>query len=145
MQFSETPGLEEVKQHLINSVKNNHIAHAQLFLGNEGSANLTLALAYATYLNCLDKQESDACGKCASCTKIAKLIHPDLHFVYPVSATKGTGKETVISTTFINEWRSFISSNPYGSISDWGSLYGVENKQANISREESRQIIKNLS
>lgn len=144
MQFSEITGLSEVKQHLINSVANNHLAHAQLFLGPEGSANLAMALAFATYLNCENRQESDACGKCPACTKSGKLIHPDLHFVYPVSSTKKIVGKDVLSINFINEWRSF-AKNPYGNISDWGNFYGGENKQVNISKGESRQIIRNLS
>ena len=61
--FKEIIGLEDTKRTLIQSVKNNHVAHAQLFRGNPGSANLAMALAYATYVNCEDKQAEDACGR----------------------------------------------------------------------------------
>lgn len=145
MLFSDIEGLHEVKRHLINSVAKNHLAHAQLFVGPEGSANLAMALAFATYLNCENPQEDDACGKCASCIKTIKLIHPDLHFVYPVSASKKSGSKDLVSTTFITEWRSFVKEQPYGLISDWSNVYGGENKQGNISKLESRHIIKNLS
>lgn len=145
MLFSDIEGLHEVKRHLINSVANNHLAHAQLFIGPEGSANLAMALAFATYLNCENPQEEDACGKCPPCIKTGKLIHPDLHFVYPVSASKKSGSKDLVSTTFITEWRSFVKEQPYGLISDWSNTYGGENKQGNISKLESRHIIKNLS
>ncbi len=88
MQFSEIPGLHDVKNTLINSVKNNHVAHAQLFAGVEGSAALPLALAYATYVNCLEKTDTDSCGQCSSCSKYNKLIHPDLHILFPVATNK---------------------------------------------------------
>src|SRR5436190_23657980 len=88
MLFSEIPGLEETKRSLIHSVKSNHVAHAQLFMGTEGGANLAMALAYATYINCENKSEEDSCGQCPSCTKFNKLIHPDINFVFPVSTTK---------------------------------------------------------
>ena len=84
MLFKDIPGLEEVKQSLIQAVQKGQIAHAQLFFGNEGSANLSLALAYATYINCENRQPDDACGQCAACSKINKYIHPDVHFVFPV-------------------------------------------------------------
>ncbi|CAN5531779.1 hypothetical protein BH23BAC1_BH23BAC1_33360 [soil metagenome] len=146
MFFKDIPGLEEIKKTLINSVKNNHIAHAQLFSGGEGSANLALALAYATYLNCQNPGENDACGTCSSCQKLNKYIHPDLHFVFPVSSTKDvTGVENVVSSSFLKEWRIFLSQNPYGNITEWSEIYGGENKQVNISREESRNIVRNLS
>ncbi|MFC0185940.1 hypothetical protein ACFFJX_27310 [Pseudarcicella hirudinis] len=88
MLFKDIQGLDSIKNTLIQSVKNNHVAHAQLFHGNVGSANLALAWAYATYINCEDKQENDSCGKCASCSKMGKLIHPDFHHIFPTATTK---------------------------------------------------------
>ena len=145
MRFSDITGLSDVKEKLINSVKNDHVAHAQLFLGKAGSPNLPMALAYATYLNCEQPLENDACGNCPACVKNNKFIHPDVHFVFPVSPTKNiTGKE-VISTNFLKTWREFLTSSPFGKLEQWAAHYGGEDKQANISKEESRQIIKNLS
>src|SRR5687767_12129162 len=100
MFFSQIPGYPETKQLLLKSVQNGHVAHAQLFMGPEGSANLALALAYATYLNCEDKQPQDACGTCASCTKINKLVHPDMNFVMPVTTTKSVTKDA-LSQSFL--------------------------------------------
>jgi DNA polymerase III subunit delta' len=142
--FSQIPGLKETKRTLINSVKNNHIAHAQLFLGKEGSANLALALAYATYINCEDKKENDACGECPSCYKFNKLIHPDLHFVFPISTTKEIPKDP-LSGLFMKYWRTVIQENPYININNWGDTIGSENKQLSISVDESRNILKTLS
>lgn len=145
MQFSNIPGLEEAKQQLLKAVRNDHIAHAQLFAGQEGNGHLAMALAFATYLNCLAPAENDSCGECASCVKMNKLIHPDLHFAFPVSATKKiTGKE-VICRNYLNEWRKFLGDNPFGGLSEWNACFGGENKLVNISKEESRQIIKNLT
>lgn len=143
MKFSEIPGLEETKKTLINSVKNKHVAHAQLFFGPGGSGNLALALAYATYINCENKQENDSCGICASCSKYNKLIHPDLHFVYPVTTTKQVTKDP-LSHLFIKDWRNFVLQNPFGNLNDWSNFIGAENKQLSISVEEGRNIIKTL-
>ena len=43
MTFSTIPGLDAVKQILVDAVKSSHIAHAQLFVGTEGALNLPLA------------------------------------------------------------------------------------------------------
>lgn len=145
MRFADIPGLSEAKQQLIHAIKGNHVAHAQLFYGQEGSANLALALAYATYINCKKPSDSDSCGTCDSCAKMDKLVHPDLQFVYPVSSTKSVTGKNVVSTSYLKEWRAFLSANKYGSLVDWSEHYGAENKQANISKEESRNIIKSLT
>src|SRR3972149_6486778 len=84
MQFKDVIGLSEIKQNLITSVKENRIAHSQLFMGGEGCGNLALARAYVQYIFCKSKTENDSCGSCSTCAKIAKLIHPDLHFSFHV-------------------------------------------------------------
>ena len=145
MRFSEIIGLEETKKQLVTAVKENHVAHAQLFFGQEGSANLAMALAYSTYVNCENPSENDSCGECPSCQKIDKLVHPDVHFVFPVSSTKKITGKNVVSASFLTEWRSFALSNPYGNIEDWTNTYNTDNKQSNISKEESRNIIRDLS
>jgi DNA polymerase III subunit delta' len=145
MRFSDIPGLSTAKEKLYRTIQTGKIAHAQMFSGPEGSANLAMALAYASLLNCTNPREGDSCGECASCKKTDKLIHPDLHFVFPVSAAKNkTGKE-VVSDSFIAEWRQFIIQNPYGGPMEWSPAFGGENKQLNISREESRNILRKLS
>jgi DNA polymerase III subunit delta' len=92
MQFSQIIGLNDVKNSLIKAVANNHVAHAQLFHGGEGSGNLAMALAFATYINCEDKQAADSCGKCSTCLKMNKLAHPDVNYIFPTA-----GGKTVIS------------------------------------------------
>ena len=144
MLFREIPGLSELKTTLLQSIQAGQVAHAQLFLGNEGSASLPLALAFAQYLNCENRQPDDSCGVCAACSKTQKLIHPDLHFVFPVTTTKAVPKDP-LSEHFLADWRRFVLQNPYQNLSDWLSLIGSENKQPNISAEQAREIIKTLS
>ena len=145
MRFADIPGLEDVKEKLYHAIASGQVAHAQLFMGNPGSANLALALAYATLLNCSDPQLGDACGKCPSCQKNSRFIHPDVHFVFPVSPVKNISGKDVVSDSFIAEWRTFLQSNIFGGPLEWSSVYGGENKQLNISKEESRNIIRGLS
>ena len=141
MQFSTIIGQREIKQRLVNTVKENRVSHAQLFLGPEGSGSLALAVAYAQYVSCEDKQENDSCGVCSSCRKYQKLVHPDLHFSYPFFAKKSD--ETALN--YIEEWRDAFLANPYLSLDIWRSYLQAENKQANINIAECHQIIKKLS
>jgi DNA polymerase-3 subunit delta' len=141
MQFKQIIGQEATKQRLINSVKENRVSHAQLFLGPEGSGSLPLAVAYAQYLSCEDKQPDDSCGVCSSCRKYQKLMHPDLHFSYPFFAKH----KDDTALTFIEQWRDAFINNPYLNLDIWRGYLEAENKQANINIAECHQIIKKLS
>jgi DNA polymerase-3 subunit delta' len=144
MKFADIPGLNETKKLLVDAVKTNHSAHAQLFVGATGALNLPMALAYATYLHCENKGE-DACGVCAACSKNLKFIHPDTHFVFPLSNVKGDKDEERFKADIMKSWRAFLLEQPFGKLDDWTNYYGGEDKLALISREESREIIKTLS
>jgi len=143
MLFADVIGQERIKAHLLSSAKENRISHAQLFLGNEGYGTLPLVLAYAQYIMCLNPTESDACGECTACRKVSKLQHPDLHFVFPVVTRKDTDKP--VSDHYINEWRNFIATQPYGNYNDWLDAISAENSQGIIRVDESREIIRKLN
>lgn len=145
MKFTDIPGLSEIKSTLIDSVRNQHIAHAQLFLGKPGALNLPLALAYSMYLHCQNKGETEACGTCAACSKSLKHIHPDTNFVFPLSNVKNDKDEDRFKSDILKDWRSFLIEQPFGDLGDWINFYGGEDKQAAISREAGREIIKMLS
>ena len=144
MYFKEVLGQEKLKKLLMQSIREGTVPHAQLFLGPKGSANLALALAFAQYVACKNKQQDDACGSCTSCVKHLKFVHPDLHFVFPVATTPNV-KTKPVSKNFLGEWRSLLDENPYFSLLDWLKLIGVENKQGLISVEESVHVLKDLS
>ncbi len=141
MQFKDIVGQQAVKQRLLNTVHENRVSHAQLFLGPEGSGSLALAVAYAQYLSCEDRKSDDSCGVCASCRKYEKLVHPDLHFSYPFFASDKN--DTALS--FIEQWREALLTHPYLSLETWRGYLEAENKQANINIAECHQIIKKLS
>ena len=107
MRFKDIHGLAPTKAMLLSGIRNNHVAHAQLFAGRPGSPALSLALAYATYLNCENPGDEDACGQCPSCAKNQKFVHPDVHFIFPVSSTKNVAAKDASSRLFLKEWREF--------------------------------------
>ena len=143
MRFEEIPGMDALKQTLVLSHQRNHLAHAQLFSGEEGGAALPLAIAYATYLLCENKEATDACGSCPACQKMAKHIHPDVHYFFPSAKLE---KEDGKQQSKVNEvWRKLISEQPYASLSDLISALDTENKQNHISKAEAKRIVQTVS
>lgn len=144
MQFSEILGQEYIKSHLTKSTSLGRIPHAQLFVGPEGSGTLPMAIAYAQYILC-NNSNGENNGENESCNlKFDKLSHPDLHFVYPTVATEDV-KTKPKSIDFIGDWRAFVTQNPYGSLFDWYTVLGVNNKQGLIRVEDAGDILKTLS
>lgn len=143
MNFERIPGQREIKEQLKRTVKEGRVSHAQLFTGPEGCGSLALALAYAMYVSCENRGETDACGKCRSCIKYEKMIHPDLHFVFPVIKSK---KESdPVSDSYITEWREFVAKSPYFSLNNWLDSIEVGNAQGLIFATEANEIIRKLN
>ena len=143
MQFKDIIGQEEIISRLRQTVQQNRISHAQLFAGEEGVGKLSLSLAYAQYISCTNRTETDSCGTCASCIKYQKLIHPDLHFVFPVVKSPKNSKPT--SDSYIKEWREMVSQNYSFPLNEWVNKIGSENAQAAIFAHESQEIIHKLN
>ncbi len=145
MQFKDVIGQSAVKQRLIQSVRENHVSHAQLFLGPAGCGKLPLALAYAQYILCPNRTETDSCGVCPTCQKMQKLVHPDLHFVVPTAATKKI-KSNPESDLFMEEWREYVVQNQgYVDTSSWYSFLDVENKQGYMSVRDAASLLRKLN
>ncbi|MFL2575508.1 MAG: ATP-binding protein [Flavobacteriales bacterium] len=121
MRFSEVIGLERTKKELSIGIANNRIAHAQLFYGSKGSGKLALAVAYARRLNCESLDLKDSCNSCPSSLKFSKLIHPDLHIIFPIIRASSNDNKT--SDDYIVDWREQFLKNPYFSLSKWLSHY----------------------
>ncbi len=172
MQFQSIIGQTYTKHQLVQMVQRNRLSHALLFLGKEGSGALQLAMAFAQYIVCqkVNGQSSianhsslietslfgepepstsshqpstDSCGQCPACKKANELIHPDIHFSYPVIPRKSGDKP--LSTDYIKEWRNFMVQSPYGNVYDWLQFIGAENKQGNITAHECNDINHTMS
>jgi len=171
MLFQNIIGQQEAKHHLIEMVNHNRLSHALLFLGKEGNGALPLALAFASYVSLnpgainskpagpslfgdepaevkpsipSTPAEADAwMQQQAAWGKVQGMMHPDIHYAYPVIPKKSGDKPT--STDYIAEWREFIKLYPYGNAFDWLQYIGAENKQGNITSEECGDIIRKLN
>ena len=144
MLFSDILGQEHIKSHLTKSVDKGRIAHAQLFVGPEGSGTLPMALAYAQYLLCGNVRGENLGGNESCNLKFNNFSHPDLHFAFPVT-TSHKVKSKPVSNFYLEEWRQLLEQQPYGNLFDWYNLLGVDNKQGQIGVDEAHEIVKSLS
>jgi DNA polymerase-3 subunit delta' len=126
-----SPFAKPIKAHTVDL-----FATSKSLFGNDEPAPIIEEKIDATLKN-------DSCGTCAACLKAQQLIHPDIHFTYPVLPSKAGDKP--ISTNYIIKWREFISINPYGNVFDWLQFIGAENKQGNITAEECNDINRKIS
>ena len=164
MVFKDIIGQASVKAHLIDMVQQNRLSHALLFLGKEGSGALPLAINFAQFVvsqPAASEPVADLFGgftaiesgpaykspqdlaEDPSYLRAAKLLHPDLHFTYPVISKKPGEKP--VSADYISDWRDFYTQFPYANVYDWLQFIGAENKQGNITAEECNEIIHKLS
>jgi len=144
MLFNEILGQEHLKSHLTQSVDKGRIPHAQLFVGQEGSGTLPMAIAYAQYILCNNTNGENAGGNNACNLKFNNLSHPDLHFAFPVTTTDKV-KSKPVSNFFLEEWRQLLNQQPYCNLFDWYKKLGVDNKQGQIGVDEAQEIVKSLT
>lgn len=142
MKFEKIIGQNEIKTKLRQSFQMNRLSHSYLFYGISGTGKLALSIAFAQFLSCENRTEEDSCGICPSCKKYEKLIHPDLHFVFPVISAGG---KKPISDSYIAQWREKVLEDPYFSYNEWMAKLESENKQGSIYSDESAEIIKKLN
>src|SRR5690606_2519196 len=142
MFFKDVVGQKRIKERLIRSVKEERISHAQMFAGPEGTGKLALAIAFAQYVSCRNRGETDSCGECPSCKKYQKLAHPDLHFAFPVFPLK---PGPPIADDFIIKWREIVLLSPYFRLGQWLAFADNENAQGMIYEKESDVINRKLN
>jgi DNA polymerase-3 subunit delta' len=139
LKFADIHSHQAIKEGFISSIKQGRIAHAQMFIGREGNGALGLAVAYAQFASCLDRREDDSCGVCSSCLKYQNLVHPDLHFSFPIYGADVNCDE------FINEFRTALTADPLLTLNSWFTSLNAENKKPNIPIKECRNIIRKLA
>jgi len=92
MPFRDIVGHRRLIGLVARSIQSGTLPPSLILSGPEGVGKRRLALATAQALNCLrpltgsidvDDAGIDACGTCASCTKIERGVHPDVHVVVP--------------------------------------------------------------
>ena len=142
MLLKDIIGQQAVKRELCHSVQEGKIPHALLMSGSAGVGKLPLALAFAQYVACKHRTDTDACGVCPTCLQYSKLQHPDLHFAFPIVKVD---KGAEVCDDYLNDFREMVRSNPYCDPDDWTMAMGAEKKQSLIYEKESSEIQRKLS
>ena len=132
-----------IPQQWTQAVDAERVPQAVLLTGAEGSELLPLALKLVGYLQCTNRQHDgptpESCNACEACRGHAKLVHPDVHFTFPVVGTGNT------SADHIAKWREAVLDDPYLSQRTWLRAQTTDNKQGNINRDEVMRILHDVS
>ena len=120
-------GNTEVVAALHSMVESGRVPHAIMLHEEDGAG------AFPIVLNFLEELYGGS-------PRVQKLIHPDIHFVFPVA-----GEKNPVSLQFVAPFREFLLSNPYFKENQLYSAIGIEGKQGNISVAEARSILDRLS
>lgn len=141
MYFDDIAGQEAIKRRLTAMTDEGRIAHALLFAGAEGTGALPLAIAFAQYINCTGSRSGGkACGQCPSCVKYDRLVHPDLHFVFPIITS---GPESKCDDD-LKAWRQQLAEQPYFGLKQWTERLGGS-KAAVIPVTAAQAVMEKLS
>lgn len=156
MQFKDIEGQRVLINHLIQIADWGHVSHAHLFLGDTLSGSLQLAIAFAQYIGCPNKQHydtadpeqeltADSCGTCPHCKKYQALQHPDLHFVFPYAATEAIKGTSISSNDFQGVFHQFLADyHQKGSLQQWLTALNIENKQVMIREADADIIVRTI-
>ncbi len=120
-------GNTEVVAALHQMVASGHVPHALLLHEDDGGG------AFPLSINFLEELYSGS-------PRVQKLIHPDIHFVFPVA-----GSDKPVSMQFLGKFRELALENPYFFENELYTAIGIEGKQGNISVNEARSILDRLS
>ena len=147
MQFKDIIGQEELKRHLVRSVDQGRVSHAQLFTGTAGQGSLAMAVAYFQYICCRHRHDGDSCGECPDCRQIAALAHPDLHLVFPVNKQGKKSGEKMLSDEFLPLFRTlFAERGGYFSPREWYERLDLgKTLKGMISAGEADEMIRKLA
>jgi len=108
--FSDFHGNSAVVHRLREMMARDHLPHAVVLAGGEGSGKYTLALMLAQALNCLNPPASDGlpdfCGQCDNCTRIAQSAEFNARFHEAVEAREN------LRETDKKETRIFVQTHP---------------------------------
>lgn len=133
MRFRDIIGQQTVKKSLLTMADEGRTPHAMLFVGGEGCGSLPLALAFAQYINCTgDKSGGDSCGECPSCRKTAKMVHPDVHCIFPI-AKASTSDDT---DTYLPAWREMVTAKPYFGMQEWNTAMAQRKQSSGAADAE---------
>lgn len=139
MKFSDIAGDRmNIRTALAGMVDSGRVPHALMFHEDDGGGAVPLAIAFLQYLMCSDRRQGDSCGSCPTCNKVSKLIHPDIHFLYPV-----TGGTAVAD--YAQQWRTLVTQEPSFTVNRMREAFGMEGKSPLIAVAQVKELLEKLS
>ena len=138
MRFCETNASPDVLKVLAGMVDSGRIPHAIMFSEPDGGPAFSVALAFLQYLYCQSRGEGDSCGACPACNRVGKLIHPDIHFVFPTTSPQ-------TSSALMPKFRELALANPRFTEAELGAALGIDSKSSLIAVAEAREVLSQLS
>ncbi len=155
MRFQDIIGNKELQKRLIHMVDTGRMSHSIILAEKDGRGALAIAMALIQYLSCREKDsgagfgfapvEADSCGVCPTCKKLSALMHPDLHFVFPVNIASGSSGTKPVSSMFIRQWQELVAENPYFTERELYSKIGIEDKSGAINVAEAKELLEKIS
>lgn len=142
MKFKDIIGHDDVKKKLRNFADNDRIPHALLLFGAAGVGKLSIARAFAQYIQCSNIIDGDSCGICPNCVQHQTFNQADTFFVFPI-IKKGSSLTT--SDDYMNQWRTFVNENDYESLERWLKVLQNDNAQPKIYVSESELLIHKMT
>jgi DNA polymerase-3 subunit delta' len=143
MGWNAVIGQERVKGILRRAIGEHRVPHAYLFWGPPGTGKDALAIELARTLLC-ESGQTDGCGLCSSCKRMASLQHPNLRFVVALPASKtdnntGEVKENITSDVVdaIRTEMAAKAADPYHQITIPRAAFITVNAIREIRRESS--------
>jgi DNA polymerase-3 subunit delta' len=133
MTLKDIIGNKDAVTALEGMIRDGRVPHAMMLYENDGCGAMALTLAFLSDL--FDSER-----------KVSGLMHPDVHYVYPVaSGTKVNEKvEKLRAELFLGYWRDLIKTNPYALESEINDAFGVAGKQTSINNAEAKEILETI-
>lgn len=149
MQFKDIVGQRDTINRLTSIIDSGRVSHAQIILGDERDGSLQMAWAYMQYLCCEHRVHyeqgdlrADSCGECPSCKKIASLMHPDLHFIFP---NPPNGSDSVSANDYLKDFFDFmLSTKGLGTLNDFNASLSGDVKTSIIRERDAANLVEIL-
>ena len=138
MTSDQIRGNEGVVKALFGMVDAGKVPNAILLQDEDGGQAMEICLAFVRYLYCHSHVNGSFCGECPQCNKTGKLIHPDVHFIFPTASS-------MLSAQFSRQFRELALSNPRFTEDELSAALGIEGKKQMIGVDEAKYLLDELS
>ena len=119
--------MSELLNTLCGMADSGRVPHAILLHEDDGGGGVALGMQFLEHLY-------------GGNPRVAKMIHPDIHFVFPLILSGDA-----VSEQYAKEWRALVQENPGFSEGDLYDALGFEGKNTVISVKEANFLLGVLS